>query len=109
MLASGVIKAAEYDAATGLCRVTVEGRAGKVQIVSADGSTRTYTRYHKSVTNITSYDANGAEVSDTSRELDTEVWTLNVKLTGTNYTVVGKFEAGWNRTDTATKELVINK
>ena len=109
VLASGVIKAAEYDAATGLCKVTVEGRAGKVQIVSADGSTRTYTRYHKSVTNITSYDANGAEVSDTSRELDTEVWTLNVKLTGTNYTVVGKFEAGWNRTDTATKELVINK
>ena len=109
VLASGVIKAAEYDAATGLCRVTVEGRAGKVQIVSADGSTRTYTRYHKSVTNITSYDANGAEVNDTSRELDTEVWTLNVKLTGTNYTVAGKFEAGWNRTDTATKELVINK
>ena len=109
VLASGVIKAAEYDAATGLCKVTVEGRAGKVQIVSADGSTRTYTRYHKSVTNITSYDANGAEVSDTSRELDSEVWTLNVKLTGTNYTVAGKFEAGWNRTDTATKDLVINK
>ncbi len=109
VLASGVIKAAEYDAATGVCKVTVEGRAGKVQIVSADGSTRTYTRYHKSVTSITSYDASGAAVSDTSRELDTEVWTLNVRLTGTDYTAVGKFEAGWNRANSATKKLVINK
>ena len=65
--------------------------------------TRTYTRYADTVKSIKTYDADGKEVNETARTLDHEVWYVEAKLySGQNYTVAGKFEAGWNREGTAT-------
>ena len=106
ILDSGKVRSAEYDEETGLYKVTFEGRATKVQFVSEDGMTRTYTRYADTVKSIKTYDADGNEVSDTARTLDHEVWYVEAKLySGQNYTVVGKFEAGWNRAEDSTSTV----
>ena len=106
ILDSGKVRSAEYDEETGLYKVTFEGRATKVQFVSEDGMTRTYTRYADTVKSIKTYDADGNEVSDTARTLDHEVWYVEAKLySGQNYTVVGKFEAGWNKAEDATSTV----
>ncbi|MEE1245753.1 MAG: InlB B-repeat-containing protein, partial [Acutalibacteraceae bacterium] len=102
ILDSGKVRSAEYDEETGLYKVTFEGRATKVQFVSEDGMTRTYTRYAEAVKSRKTYDADGNEVNDTARTLDHEVWYVEAKLySGQNYKVVGKFEAGWNRAEDA--------
>ena len=106
ILDSGKVRSAEYDEETGLYKVTFEGRATKVQFVSEDGMTRTYTRYADTVKSIKTYDADGNEVNDTARTLDHEVWYVEAKLySGQNYTVVGKFEAGWNRAEDSTSTV----
>lgn len=102
-LDTGRIVKAEYDEESGLYRLTIEGRATKIQFITEDGMTRTYTRYSEAVKSRKSYDAEGNEVPDTGRLLDHEVWLVNARLySGQNYTVAGKFEAGWNREGTAT-------
>ncbi len=58
----------------------VTGRATMVQFIEPDGGTRTYDRSNKNVT-IKSYTYYGGEVSDLSRELNYEVWTVNTNLT----------------------------
>gem|GEM_PF-1218189 len=99
---SGLVRSAEYDAESGLYRITIEGRATKIQFVSEDGMTRTYTRYNDSVKSIKTYDEDGNEVNDTARTLDSEVWLVSARIySGQKYTVAGKFEAGWNREGTA--------
>ena len=99
-LESGKVRSAEYDETSGMYKVTFEGRATKVQFVTPDGMTRTYTRYSENVTSIKTYDANSNEVADTARTLDHEVWLVNARLySGVTYTVAGKFEAGWNRAE----------
>ena len=98
---SGLVRSAEYDAESGLYRITIEGRATKIQFVSEDGMTRTYTRYNDSVKSIKTYDEDGNEVNDTARTLDNEVWLVSARIySGQKYTVAGKFEAGWNREGT---------
>ena len=100
---TGRIVKAEYDEESGLYKLTIEGRATKIQFITEDGMTRTYTRYSEAVKSRKSYDAEGNEVPDTGRLLDHEVWLVNARLySGQNYTVAGKFEAGWNREGTAT-------
>ena len=102
-LDTGRIVKAEYDKESGFYRLTIEGRATKIQFITEDGMTRTYTRYSEAVKSRKSYDAEGNEVPDTGRLLDHEVWLVNARLySGQNYTVAGKFEAGWNREGTAT-------
>ena len=102
-LDTGRIVKAEYDEESGLYKLTIEGRATKIQFITEDGMTRTYTRYSEAVKSRKSYDAEGNEVPDTGRLLDHEVWLVNARLySGQNYTVAGKFEAGWNREGTAT-------
>ena len=106
ILDSGKVRSAEYDEETGLYKVTFEGRATKVQFVSEDGMTRTYTRYAEAVKSIKTYDADGNEVNDTARTLDHEVWYVEARLySGQNYTVAGKFEAGWNRAEDSTSTV----
>ena len=102
-LDTGRIVKAEYDKESGLYKLTTEGRATKIQFITEDGMTRTYTRYSEAVKSRKSYDAEGNEVPDTGRLLDHEVWLVNARLySGQNYTVAGKFESGWNREGTAT-------
>ena len=102
-LDTGRIVKAEYDEESGLYKLTIEGRATKIQFITEDGMTRTYTRYSEAVKSRKSYDAEGNEVPDTGRLLDHEVWLVNARLySGQNYTVAGKFEAGWNREGTVT-------
>ena len=102
-LDTGRIVKAEYDEESGLYKLTIEGRATKIQFITEDGMTRTYTRYSEAVKSRKSYDAEGNEVPDTGRLLDHEVWLVNARLySGQNYTVAGKFESGWNREGTAT-------
>ena len=102
-LDTGRIVKAEYDEESGLYRLTIEGRATKIQFITEDGMTRTYTRYSEAVKSRKSYDAEGNEVPDTGRLLNHEVWLVNARLySGQNYTVAGKFESGWNREGTAT-------
>ncbi len=102
-LDTGRIVKAEYDKESGFYRLTIEGRATKIQFITEDGMTRTYTRYSEAVKSRKSYDAEGNEVPDTGRLLDHEVWLVNARLySGQNYTVAGKFESGWNREGTAT-------
>ena len=102
-LDTGRIVKAEYDEESGLYKLTIEGRATKIQFITEDGMTRTYTRYSEAVKSRKSYDAEGNEVPDTGRLLDHEVWLVNARLySGQNYTVAGKFEAGWNREGIAT-------
>ena len=102
-LDTGRIVKAEYDKESGLYKLTIEGRATKIQFITEDGMTRTYTRYSEAVKSRKSYDAEGNEVPDTGRLLDHEVWLVNARLySGQNYTVAGKFESGWNREGTAT-------
>ena len=102
-LDTGRIVKAEYDEESGLYKLTIEGRVTKIQFITEDGMTRTYTRYSEAVKSRKSYDAEGNEVPDTGRLLDHEVWLVNARLySGQNYTVAGKFEAGWNREGTAT-------
>ena len=103
ILDSGVIRSAEYDTETGLYKITIEGRATKIQFITEDGMTRTYTRYNEFVKSKKTYDAEGNEVNDTARTLDHEIWLVDAKLySGLKYTVAGKFEAGWNMNGTAT-------
>ena len=104
ILDSGLIRSAEYDAESGLYKITIEGRATKIQFISEDGMTRTYTRYHDSVKSRKTYDEDGNEVNDTARTLDHEIWLVDAKIySGQKYTVMGKFEAGWNREGTASQ------
>ena len=74
---------------------TVSGRADKLQVIEANGGTRTVTRNSPSVV-IKSYDINGNEVSSLSRELDYEVWTVNTRLTpDTELQVHAKYNNEW--------------
>ena len=73
----------------------VDGRADKVQVIEANGATRTFTRHLPNVS-VTGYDAEGNEVSDMSRELDHEVWTINTKLTDdSDLQVHAKYSNEW--------------
>lgn len=73
----------------------VDGRADKVQVIEANGATRTFTRHLPNVS-VTGYDAEGNEVSDMSRELDHEVWTINTKLTAdSDLQVHAKYSNEW--------------
>ncbi|MDD6703426.1 MAG: hypothetical protein PUE34_03675, partial [Clostridiaceae bacterium] len=74
---------------------TVSGRADKLQVIEANGGTRTVTRNSPNVV-IKSYDINGNEVSSLSRELDHEVWTVNTRLTpDTELQVHAKYNNEW--------------
>ena len=74
---------------------TVSGRADKLQVIEANGGTRTVTRNSSNVV-IKSYDINGNEVSSLSRELDYEVWTVNTRLTpDTELQVHAKYNNEW--------------
>ena len=74
---------------------TVSGRADKLQVIEANGGTRTVTRNSPNVV-IKSYDINGNEVSSLSRELDYEVWTVNTRLTpDTELQVHAKYNNEW--------------
>ena len=109
ILDSGRIISAEYDPATNLYKIKVEGRGTKVQFITPDGMTRTYTRHNVTVKSITSYDADGEETNDTSVTLDYEVWMIDAKLASKlKYKVAGKFEAGWNRADDAVTYVIAN-
>ncbi len=73
--------------------VTVDGRPAMIQFIEMDGGTRTYDRYNKNVT-IVSYDAEGNEVSNLSRDLAYEVWTINTNLIGPDVKVRAKYLTG---------------
>ena len=74
---------------------SVSGRADKLQVIEANGGTRTVTRNSPNVV-IKSYDINGNEVSSLSRELDHEVWTVNTRLTpDTELQVHAKYNNEW--------------
>ena len=74
---------------------TVSGRADKLQVIEANGGTRTVTRNSPNVV-IKSYDINGNEVNSLSRELDYEVWTVNTRLTpDTELQVHAKYNNEW--------------
>ncbi len=73
--------------------VTVDGRPAMVQFIEMDGGTRTYDRYNKNVT-IKSYNAAGEEVSNLSRDLAYEVWTINTNLIGPDVKARAKYLTG---------------
>lgn len=81
----------------------VEGRASKLQVVYANGSTYTLSRYSplstgansKGLVSIKSYDKNGKEVSNGSADIAYEIWTVNMSLTGGTYEVKAKFANEW--------------
>ncbi|MBQ8574769.1 MAG: hypothetical protein IJ447_01820 [Clostridia bacterium] len=75
--------------------VTCNGRAQMIQFIEPDGGTRTYDRYNKNVS-ITSYDADGNEVSALSRDLSYEVWEIYTNLSvGTTVMLRAKFDSVW--------------
>ena len=68
-------------------------RVAKLQIIEENGGTRTYDRFHNSVT-ITAYDADGNVCSDLSRDKAYEIWTLsNINLPSKiNYSVIAIYQ-----------------
>lgn len=100
ILESGRIVEAEYDDKIGAYKLTVDGRATKLQFIDGEGMTRTYTRYHDATKKIEAYDAQGNKTDSMSRNFDHEIWYVNARLySGDNYKVIAKFESGWNKTD----------
>lgn len=77
--------------------ITVTGRPEKVQIISEDGGTRTYDRYHAKVV-IISYDEEGNVVDSISRELSYEVWTIEMNLPAEEeFTAVARYGRQWSK------------
>ena len=76
--------------------VTANGRKSMIQFMEPDGGTRTYDRYHKNVT-ITSYNADGEEVSSMARDLAYEVWEIYSNMSvGNEIKVRGKENGKWD-------------
>ncbi|MBQ3128129.1 MAG: hypothetical protein IJC13_03700 [Clostridia bacterium] len=73
--------------------VKVDGRPTMIQFIEEDGGTRTYDRNNKNVT-ITSYDADGNEVSSLDRTAAYEVWTVYTNLIGPNVRMRAKYIEG---------------
>ena len=73
--------------------VAVDGRMAMIQFIEMDGGTRTYDRYNKNVT-IVSYNANGEEVNSLSRDVVSEIWTINTNLIGPDVKARAKYLEG---------------
>lgn len=75
--------------------VRANDRQQMIQFIEPDGGTRTYDRYNKNVS-ITSYDADGNEVNEMSRDLAYEVWEIYSNMSvGTDIKVRGKKNGVW--------------
>ena len=78
---------------------TVTGRPDKIQVISPDGGTRTYDRYHVKVV-IVSYDSEGNVVGAMSRDLSYEVWTIEINLPANEeFTAVARYGRQWSRNE----------
>lgn len=74
----------------------VDGRALKIQVIEANGATRTFTR-HSSNVSITSYDDDGNVVSDLYADVAYERWTVHTRLTpDSNLQVRSKYGVVWS-------------
>lgn len=73
----------------------VGNRPLKLQVIEANGATRTFTR-HASNVDIKAYDNQGNEVHDTSADLAYEVWTVKTRLTpDSDLKVRAKYDNVW--------------
>ena len=73
----------------------VGNRPLKLQVIEANGATRTFTR-HASTVDIKAYDNQGNEVHDTSADLAYEVWTVKTRLTpDSDLKVRAKYDNVW--------------
>jgi hypothetical protein len=78
---------------------TVTGRPDKIQVISPDGGTRTYDRYHVKVV-IVSYDSEGNVVESMSRDLSYEVWKIEINLPANEeFTAVARYGRQWSRNE----------
>lgn len=85
----GMVTAARFDEASGFYKIAINGSALKVQFITPEGLTRTYSKTNSDVKSVV---VNGD---------GTEIWFVSPKLrSGVNYIVAAKFSAGWNYTDT---------
>ncbi len=81
--------------ATNTLEITVSGRASKVQLVNKNNTSLTLTYIRPDADSIVSYNESGEVVSDLSREIAYEVWTVTRYFDpGTHY-VRAKFNNGW--------------
>ncbi len=89
---TGVIKNVTYEASAHiekLYSVTIYGRVFKIQFVDESGNTVTFSR-SRIPDKITSFNSEGEECSDIARDLEYEVWNINVKLQPGHYVVRAK-------------------
>lgn len=99
---NGMVKNVEYTETSELVKeykVTVEGRAFKIQFVDASGNTITFSRVDVPEV-ITSYTEDGTVCDDMDRALAYEVWTVSLGLQSGNYTVIARnAKTGWESLD----------
>lgn len=99
--AAPIYQATDYN-------VTITGRAIKFQFVDAKGSTWTFDRNSIPAENIVSYDKDGNVVDSKARNIDHEVWTVNVFLRAGDYKVVAKYSGtGWQTDDAKNYDLTV--
>lgn len=78
----------------------------KIQFIDVDGNTRTITR-RSTAASIKTYDANGNECHELSREAAYDVWAINVRLAvGSEVKAIAKYDYTWENKDNAYKFTV---
>ncbi len=78
----------------------VDGRADKIQLVDKNNSSLTAT-YTRANAEIVSYDAQGNEVDEMSREIAYEMWTVHSSVKAGSYYVHAKYGAEWEDIDSS--------
>lgn len=75
----------------------------KIQFIDVDGNTRTITR-RSTAASIKTYDANGNECHELSREAAYDVWAITVRLAvGSEVKAIAKYDYTWENMDNAYK------
>lgn len=78
----------------------------KIQFIDVDGNTRTITR-RSTAASIKTYDANGNECHELSREAAYDVWAITVRLAvGSEVKAIAKYDYTWENIDNAYKFTV---
>lgn len=78
----------------------------KIQFIDVDGNTRTITR-RSTAASIKTYDANGNECHELSREAAYDVWAITVRLAvGSEVKAIAKYDYTWENMDNAYKFTV---
>ena len=73
----------------------------KIQFIDVDGNTRTITR-RSTAASIKTYDANGNECHELSREAAYDVWAITVRLAvGSEVKAIAKYDYTWENMDNA--------